>query len=198
MISDCRWCKGMGQYTSRSIQKRILLIDDEPAACGEFRTILGCPGQTDRGGAGGADDDDYVAKPFSPEDLFGAVQRHIPGLLESSEQESSVEQSAASDELPDQPCSPADCLSAIYEALECRDCRKLENHARTLKKLAVKAKSKTIADHAMRIQLAARGGDFDRVAAAVQRLDHALHSADDGTQNENIAPSLPLSEGASS
>jgi len=121
--------------------------------------------------------DEYVAKPFSPDDLFATILRHVPGLLESHEQAGSAGRSAASDGSPDQQHSPADCLSALHEAMECRDCRDLENQARTLKNLAVEAKSKTVADHAMRIQLAARGGDLERAAAAIERLDQVLRSA---------------------
>jgi signal transduction histidine kinase/ActR/RegA family two-component response regulator len=123
--------------------------------------------------------DAYLAKPFNPDELLATLQRYLPGGLNANEPRPAVEapDSAASDggeESAKAACSPADCMSALCGALEACDFDGLEGQANKLKDLAARSGSTTVADHAMRVQLAARCEDPTRAAAAVERLRLAL------------------------
>ena len=120
--------------------------------------------------------DAWLAKPCSPEDCFGTIQRFLPGLLEAAEEGRMPTRTRPRANSPGaEPLySTAEYMEALTRALDGRDFRNLETQAHSLKNLAVRAGSRAVADQAMRLQLAARGGDPQRAAAAIERLRYAL------------------------
>jgi len=123
--------------------------------------------------------DDYVRKPFSPEMLIGTVRRHLPRLLESGEQESAARSSAGWRGALDRPRSLDDHIQALCKALDGGDFGALESSAAAIKRLPLKTVSKLVADHAMRVQLAARSSNLEQAASAVRRLQEALQERKD-------------------
>jgi hypothetical protein len=64
----------------------------------------------------------------------------------------------------------------------------LEQGARTLKSEAGRFGSRDVADHAMRIQLAARNRDGGRAAAALRRLCQTFQRAPQATEPDPSGP----------
>ena len=64
-------------------------------------------------------------------------------------------------------------LRDLHAAVANEDLRLLEHTAAALKGVATQSQLREVADHAMRVQLAARTKDLRQVAAAVQRLHYA-------------------------
>jgi signal transduction histidine kinase/ActR/RegA family two-component response regulator len=126
--------------------------------------------------------DATLAKPLDLETFLQAVPAQLPGLLEP------------------EPCAPSgpptpsewldlmeDRLEELGRALGQPDFRGLENGARELRAMATHASSQTIADHAMRVQLAARRRDLSQSTAALDRLGKALREP--SVFNEQRTPS---------
>ncbi|NQU19937.1 MAG: response regulator [Candidatus Nealsonbacteria bacterium] len=118
--------------------------------------------------------DQYISKPFTPEVLIEAVQRYFPGCLEALESAGGSARPELRGGRPDPPHTLEHYLKAIYEALEEEDFVVLENSAGALRHLSLRTGSQPAADHAMRVQLAARSSDLKQVAAAVWKLEAAL------------------------
>jgi CheY-like chemotaxis protein len=137
-------------------------------------TAQAMPGDRERCLESGADE--YLPKPFTPEDLFGAVERQLPGLLASNEWESGGETAPNQPNLDQNNRSALERTRAMRRALESENYRQLENHAKALRKLGQQLEGSEVADQAMRVQLAARSGDARRVAAAVGRLQQAVEA----------------------
>jgi len=113
--------------------------------------------------------DATLAKPLDPETFLEAVQAQLPGLLEPEPY------------APSSPPTPSEWLDLLEDRLEDLgralgqpDFCDLENGARELRAMATHAGSETIADHAMRVQLAARRRDLRQSTAALDRLGQAL------------------------
>ncbi len=115
--------------------------------------------------------DQYLAKPFAPEVLIGILQECLPGCLESLEEQAS----------PDEPHEPDNHLETLYRALEEGNFRDLEESAAALKNLSLQTGIQPAADHAMRVQLAARSHDLDQAAVAVRKLHTVLRDRHDLT-----------------
>ena len=110
--------------------------------------------------------DQCIGKPLTPEAIIAAVERFLPGCLESS-------QHAAGGKTVEPP-TPEHYLQAICRALESQDFRAMETSAGVLKSQALQAGRKAVADHAMRVQLAARSDNIEKAAANIQKLRDAL------------------------
>lgn len=119
--------------------------------------------------------DEYVAKPFTPEELLGMVQRYLPVCLEPSGPQGTTAGSRASAGRSDPPHTLNDYLQDLCAALSKENFHEVENSAGALKSLSLQTGLRPVADHAMRVQLAARSHDLKRTARAVQRLQAALH-----------------------
>lgn len=143
--------------------------------------------------------DDYLGKPFTHESLFEAVDRQIPGFLKSLEADEAAnssprkEQSAA---LSANQSRPLDELNGripnLHEALEAGDFITLDNVVSELRSLARRVGSKSVSDHVMRVQLAVRSKDLQRVSAAARRLDCALLGGRAPlATHDNVTRSLP-------
>lgn len=115
--------------------------------------------------------DEYVAKPFSADALLGALERWLPGLLESARGEEAEQADAAAAAVP----SLVECVSNLRRALLLPDFRELDAQAQLAKRLASSNGAGDAADCAMRVQLAARRGDLERANAAVDQLDRAVN-----------------------
>ncbi len=112
--------------------------------------------------------DEYVSKPYTPEMLIDTVRRYFPECLQSCESQSDPQSK------PPRSTKPGDYFRTLNEALARENLREAENAARALKDLSVQAGLQSVADHAMRVQLAARSGNLQRVSSAVRRLETAL------------------------
>ena len=129
--------------------------------------------------------DDFLAKPFTPDELFRTIGRLLPGFLESLE-ETPADRDAASNDRTQQSETNPNCTAALRSILDARDFRRLEEQARGLKALAIRAESTVVADHAMRIQLAARGKHPDKASAAIDRLEGTLRTEIDSGKPSEI------------
>lgn len=107
--------------------------------------------------------DEFLAKPFSAETFFELIGRFLPTPLDSPRQD-------AIDDVPEPDALLPQWILQLHEALKQQDFQVLEHGAQTLKTTATRWGSRVLADHAMRIQLAARNNDTHRAAAAIQRL----------------------------
>lgn len=114
---------------------------------------------------------DVIAKPVNPDALLAAVGRQLPGLLETSETEDTSQGRSAGSGLSG---LLEESVRGLHWALDAPDFEGMERHAERLKNLAAQAGSEVVADHAMRVQLAARGRNLHRAAIAIERLDQAL------------------------
>ena len=110
--------------------------------------------------------DQCIGKPLTPETILAAVERFLPGCLESSQH--------AADGKAAAPDAQEHYLQAICRALESQDFRAMETSAGVLKSQALLAGHKAVADHAMRVQLAARSDNVEKAAASIRRLCDAL------------------------
>ncbi len=120
--------------------------------------------------------DDCIAKPFTLEVLIGSVARYLPGCLQDGQSASGVLDTGAdgtySEQLgEEQLCSLRTSLEA---ALEQGDFRDLERSAAVLRRLSLHAGAENMADHAMRVQFAARSSDLKQAARAICRLQSAV------------------------
>jgi signal transduction histidine kinase/DNA-binding response OmpR family regulator len=113
--------------------------------------------------------DDFLAKPFTAEALFELIGRHLPGWL-GSPQDSGANRPAEVEESSEPYVALPQWILRLHEALKQQNFKVLEHSAHALKNLAARWGSRDLADHAMRIQLAARNNDIHRAAAAIQRL----------------------------
>jgi signal transduction histidine kinase/DNA-binding NarL/FixJ family response regulator len=140
------------------------------------------PGEGEPCRAAGADE--YASKPITPEMLVDVVQRHLPGCLEGPESPAAAGQSAIPDEQSDLLAALEDCLRALDEALAEESFSEMEKTAGALRSVLLRTGDKSAADHAMRVQLAARRGDLRRAAAATRNLRTLLQ--------DGLEPDVPL------
>ena len=122
--------------------------------------------------------DEFLVKPFTPEELFQMIGGLFPEFLESLG-ETSLHQDAASDGKKEQLEMLPTCMAALRSALDGGNFGHLENQVRTIRASAARAGSKVLADHAMRIELAARAEDSQRTLAAIDRFEQHLRYATD-------------------
>ncbi len=113
--------------------------------------------------------DEYLAKPFTPEALLEMAARFLPGCLETG-----AEERREAGPQHDAPHLLRECFQAICRALGNRDFGRLETSAGRLKNASLGAGARLLADHAMRVQFAARCNDLKEAAQAVDRLHAAL------------------------
>jgi two-component system sensor histidine kinase/response regulator len=130
--------------------------------------------------------DQYISKPFTPEVLIEAVQRYFPGSLESWESPGVPDRLEVPGGRSDPPHTLQHYLKAIYEALENENFVVLEDSAGALRHLSLRTGSQPTADHAMRVQLAARSSDLKQVAAAVWKLETALEDVSTLTAGSDL------------
>jgi signal transduction histidine kinase/DNA-binding response OmpR family regulator len=153
------------------------LRNEEPAA--DRYTVFiamtaGCTGdQREECLRAGADD--FLTRPFTPEELFQTIGRLVPGFLESLG-EAPDHRNLTPDDKTGQPETLPDCMAALRLALDAGDFNLLEDQVCTLDALATRAGAQIVADHAMRIRFAARGRHPERALAAIDRLEEALRT----------------------
>jgi len=133
------------------------VTDDEQAACSK------------------AGADGLLVKPLAPEALFQTIGRLLPGFLESIEEKPAHRDTASNDAAGQSETLP-NRITALRSALDARDFRHLEDQARALGAAATRSGSKIVADHAMRIQFAARGTHPNRASAAIDQLEETLRT----------------------
>ena len=149
------------------------VTDDEQAACSK------------------AGADGLLVKPLAPEALFQAIGRLLPGFLESIEEKPAQWDTASNDATGQSETLP-NRITALRSALDARDFRHLEDQARALGSAAARSGSKIVADHAMRIQFAARGTHPSRASAAIDRLEETLRTEiDPEEQTEKLLETCP-------
>jgi len=76
----------------------------------------------------------------------------------------------------DAPHTLHEYLAVLYDALQESNFQNLENSAGLLKNLSLKIGSKSVADHALRVQLAARNADLQQATSAIRRLQGVLQA----------------------
>jgi signal transduction histidine kinase/ActR/RegA family two-component response regulator len=122
-----------------------------------------------------ADTDEYVSKPFTPEELINTVRRHFPDCLDRPQTQSVSEQPwFTSDGPSDRPQNVEDYLQPLCEALEREDFHAIERRSGALKGALAQIGCSAAVDQAMRVQLAARSCDLKRAASAIHRLRAVL------------------------
>ncbi|MDZ7616676.1 MAG: ATP-binding protein [Patescibacteria group bacterium] len=129
------------------------------------------PGDCERCLDAGADE--YLTKPLPPDALLAVVARFLPGCLDTFEDRA---ENRASGPRPDPPHLLQEYFQAICRALGDRDFERLETSAGQLKNASLGAGEGPVADHAMRVQFAARSSDLEEAASAVERLHDLLES----------------------
>ena len=108
--------------------------------------------------------DEWLARPIVYELLYTLLQRR---LSESAEE-------------PETPAEPSGAMrldawmEGLGAALDRWDFQDLENRAQAVRTLAIESGWSAVADHAMRLQLAARGAEPARTARAVATLRQAV------------------------
>lgn len=117
--------------------------------------------------------DEFLTKPISPDSLLAVVGRFLPGCLETVEGRPKGE---ASGPRPDPPHLLQEYFQAICRALGERDFARLEVSAGQLKNVSLGAGARPVADHAMRVQFAARSSDLEEATNAVERLHNLLEA----------------------
>ncbi len=156
-------------------------LRQEEAASGRHTQVIaisaGCT-DDDREECLRAGADEFLVKPFMPEELLQMIGGLIPEFSEPPG-ESSLRQNTTPDGMTDQLEMAPDCVDALRSALDAGDFDHLESQIRAIRTSAERAGSKILADHAMRIQLAARAGHPHRVLAAIDRFEQILRDTDD-------------------
>jgi len=156
----------------------IAQIRREQAAGGRRVPILAMtahalPGDRQRCLQAGADE--CIPRSVSPDALLATLWRHLPGGLDPA---GAAVQPATpcADRTPDSPAVPAEHLRAMQRALRAREFHELEGMAGSVKSLSLQAGFRLAADHAMRVQLAARSSNAQQAASALRRLEASLLS----------------------
>lgn len=115
--------------------------------------------------------DEYLAKPFTPELLLGLASRFLPGCLETEYKPAKYRRTRPR---PDPTNLLQEHFQAISRALDDRDFDRLDVSAGKLKTASLGAGAASVADHAMRVQFAARSSDIEAATHAVERLHDLL------------------------
>ncbi len=135
-------------------------------------TVGGRHGRREQGHLGGIEE--RISKPFTPEALIGTLRRHFPDCLDPRQSEAEFAPPATAGGPSDPPQTTQDYVQCLQEAVEREDFHDMEKFAGALKRVLPEVGSKSAADQAMRVQLAARSNDLQRAAAAIPRLRAAL------------------------
>ena len=135
-------------------------------------TVGGQHGQREQGHLAGIEQ--RISKPFTPEALIGTLRRHFPDCLDPRQSEAAFAQPGTAGGPSDRPQTTEDYVRCLQEAVEREDFHDMEKFAGALKRVLPEVGSKSAADQAMRVQLAARSNDLQRAAAAIPRLRAAL------------------------
>jgi len=113
--------------------------------------------------------DTYLSKPIDPDALMEVVGQYLPELHYPSAPQSGNGRK-------DAPHTLHEYLAVLYDALQESNFQNLENSAGLLKNLSLKIGSKSVADHALRVQLAARNADLQQATSAIRRLQGVLQA----------------------
>ncbi len=133
--------------------------------------------------------DGYLTKPFEADALLTMLQSHIPGSLEAFQQQTPPEDDQT--EAAEDSNAIEDQLRILQDARQEENLAKVEHSAAMVRSLARQADAEQLADHAMRVQLAARSGDLDQVDAAIGRLQESFadHPAEAPQPNTSLGAS---------
>jgi CheY-like chemotaxis protein/nitrogen-specific signal transduction histidine kinase len=123
-----------------------------------------------------------LAKPFDIPDLIRTVQRYLSLAVEPIlEAEATFEEANGSHETNDND-SWSDQMDEVRRAFVSADYACLEARTGALRRRALKQGSRAAADEAMRLQVAVRSGDGQRITVALERLDRIISATRD-TEN---------------
>jgi signal transduction histidine kinase/ActR/RegA family two-component response regulator len=119
--------------------------------------------------------DRYLQKPVEPEVLLDVMQLYIHQFVDASCDRAA---GVGIDDLgrPAADQIMRDCLQRLCRAWVEKNYDELEATAAAVKDLSLQIGAKSIADHALRVQLAARSSDARQAATAIERLQAALQS----------------------
>ncbi len=118
--------------------------------------------------------DDYLAKPFTPEALLGVVQRFLPTELDEFGLPTGGKLLASVTDGPNPTPSLVEIAQELSETFERERFPDVESMARTIRNLATQNEYHSVADHAMRVQFAARSCDWEQVGQAIVKLQAVL------------------------
>ncbi len=120
---------------------------------------------------------EVLAKPFDISELIATAGRHLPLAVEPLlEAEATLERDNPSGQSDDQ-CSWFDRSDEVKRAFASADFASVESRTGILRRQALSQGAQTAADEAMRLQLAARNGDGQRIALALGRLEQIVFAA---------------------
>lgn len=119
-----------------------------------------------------------LAKPFDISDLLTTVGRYLP-LGDKSLDDVQATLAVADDSESDNKTSWADQMDEVKRAFEAADYACLETRTGALRRRALKQGSRAAADGAMRLQVAVRSGDGDRINTALERLERIVRATGD-------------------
>jgi CheY-like chemotaxis protein len=134
-------------------------------------TAHAAPGGRERCLASGADR--YLQKPVEPDVLLDVIQEYMHCIVDGP-------RGRRARCGPDDPGRLSadhvmqDCLQRLCQAWVERNYEALEEAAAAVKDLSLQTGAKSVADHALRVQLAARSSDVQQAATAIARLQAAL------------------------
>ena len=114
-----------------------------------------------------------LAKPFDIPDLLTTVGRYLP-LGDKSLDDVQATLAVADDSESDNKTSWAGQMDEVKRAFEAADYACLETRTGALRRRALKQGSRAAADGAMRLQVAVRSGDGDRINTALERLERIV------------------------
>lgn len=114
-----------------------------------------------------------LAKPFDIPDLLTTVGRYLPLATEPlGDVQATLGQADESES--DNETSWFDQMDEVKRAFEAADYACLETRTGALRRRALKQGSRAAADGAMRLQVAVRSGDGDRINTALERLERIV------------------------
>jgi response regulator RpfG family c-di-GMP phosphodiesterase len=116
----------------------------------------------------------FLAKPFDIPSMIATVQRYLPLVIDPLLEAEATLQQAKQPCRSDSESSWSDQIDEVKRAFASADYVGLEARTGALRRHALQRLPPAAADEVMRLQLAVRSGDDDRITVALERLDRII------------------------